>query len=191
MTKMNNAHDNFLVNFVLKGFTSILIGVYILLGTYLIKILLGDFLAGKKLMGFIQPQQIEDLVLTISFLVFLFSSITLLFSGRKTAEEFRFKLWNGKTKTAAITYFSLVVLLFFTLYFLNKEGFINLLTPVFLFYYGLMLIVLKSPKSSKLYALALTCMLLAILCYIIPSYWNSACSILAIGHIIYGMVVRN
>lgn len=191
MNKIKNTHDNFLANFVLKGFTSILIGVYILLGSYLIKLILNGFLVDGNPMGFMSPQIIEILISTIAFLVFLFSSFALFFSGRRIARKFRFKLWNGKTKTTFIEYILFVILMFVTLFLLIKEGFIDFLTPAFLLLYGVLLIILRKTKNINLLILALISFLLAILCYVIPSYWYSALSILGIGHIVYGLAVRN
>jgi hypothetical protein len=75
--------------FVLKGLASILIGGFIFGGNYVIQSILDN--------ATIDNSMIINLI-SIPILVFLLSSFTLYFSGKKAAKKTQNKLWNAKTK---------------------------------------------------------------------------------------------
>ena len=100
MSEFNKNHDNLSINFILKGFTSILIGVYFLVAAYLIKFILDGFLIDGNPMGMMSAEIIEILIIVITFFLFLFSSLALFFKGRRTAKKNHYKLWSEKTKAA-------------------------------------------------------------------------------------------
>ena len=52
-------HDNFLVNFSLKGITSILIGIYIVIGAYALQFILDGFLTDGNPLGMMSTEIIE------------------------------------------------------------------------------------------------------------------------------------
>ena len=184
-------HDNFQINFSLKGFTSILIGVYFLLGSYVIKTLLDGFLIDDNPAGMMSVEIIEFLVIGIAFFVFLFSSLALFFAGKRTAKRFQYKLWNGKTKAAFFKYFTGFVIILISLIVLKKLGFIDYLTPTFLVLYGILLFVFKNKERKQLLVLSGLCLLLILMCILIPSYWYSSLSILGVAHVTYGVVVKS
>lgn len=186
-----NKHDNFSVNFSLKGFTSILIGIYIFLAGYLIKTILDGFLVNDNPMEMMSAEIIEVLVITLAGLVFIFSSFALFFSGKRNSKRFQFKLWNGKTKAAFTKYFLSALVIFIVLILLMNQGFIDYITPAFLILYAFLLFLFKNKERKNLLILSGICLLLAVLCFLIPSYWYSSLSILGIAHITYGVVVRN
>lgn len=187
---MNN-HDNFSVNFSLKGFTSILIGLYFLLASYIIKTMLYGFLIDDNTMGMMSAEIIEFLIISIAFFLFLFSSLALFFKGRRSAKKFHYKLWNGKTKSAFGKFILFIVIIFTTLIILMNFGQIDFITPIFLILYGLMLFFFINKTRKNLLILAGLCVFLAIICYLIPTYWYSSFVILGIAHLTYGVVVRN
>ncbi|MCI2229808.1 hypothetical protein MC378_11575 [Polaribacter sp. MSW13] len=186
-----NKHDNFSVNFSLKGFTSILIGIYFFSAGYLIKNLLDGFLIDDHPMGMLSAEIIEYLIISIAFLVFLFSSLALYFSGKRSAKRFQFKLWNGKTKAAFWKYMVGILLIFIILLVLMQQGYIDYMTPTFLILYAFLLFLFKNRERKNLLILSGLCLLLAIMCILIPTYWSSSLSILGIAHVTYGVAVRN
>lgn len=184
-------HDNFQVNFSLKGFTSIQIGVYIFITSYLIKSILDGFIIDNNPLGMLSPQIVEIVIITLAVFTFLFSSFALYFKGRRSAKRFQFQLWNSTTKRAFIKYSISFLLLFLLLYFLMKQGYIDFITPAFLLIYGIILLLFKNKERKNLYIISGVSVLLAILCIVIPTYWYSALTILGIAHITYGVVVKN
>ncbi len=184
-------HDNFLVNFSLKGFTSIRVGIYFLVASYLIKTILDGFLLDDNLMGMMSAEIIEVLIITITFFLFLFSSLALFFSGKRNAKKFNYKLWNQKTKTAFWKYILTIVLIFIVLIVLTNLGYIDFITPIFLLLYSLLLFIFKNKERKHILVLAGLCLFLAGICFLIPMYWYSSLVILGIAHITYGVVVRN
>ena len=71
-----------------------------------------------------------------------------------------------------------------------KYGFIDLLMPVFLTLYALLLFFTRNKERKNLLFLSMVALLLGVLCFVIPSYWNTTFTILAISHVTYGVVVR-
>ena len=81
-------HDTFESNFSLKGFTSILIGLYFFIAGSLINSIVEGFLIDDNPMGMLSPQIVEIAILALLFFVFLFSTLALFFGGRRTAKKF-------------------------------------------------------------------------------------------------------
>jgi len=190
MSKNHYLHDNYDVNLIIKGFTSVLVGFYIIGGAYLIKSILNGFLIDDNPLGMLSAEIIEILFLAILFLVFIFSSMAVILKGRRAAKKYQFKLWNSKTKKVAFKYLLLITLLFTSLILLMNAGFINYITPSFLLLYGVMLYILKSKYRKQLLILSGLAFGLALLCFLIPNYWYSALSILGIAHVTYGILVK-
>lgn len=190
MPKNTYLHDNHEVNLILKGVTSILIGIYLFCGAYLIKSILNGFLMDDHLTGMFSAEIIEYVALGILLLVFVFSSLALVFAGRRIAKRHKFKLWNAKTKKTALRYLLLIAFLAAMLIFLMNAGLIDLITPTFLVAYGLVLYLLRDHYRKKRFFLSGLAFALGALCYFIPGYWSSAVSILGIAHVAYGIVVN-
>ena len=167
-------HNTFEINFSLKGFTSILIGAYFFIAGYLIKTILENFLIDNNAMGMFSPEIIEVVVIAIVFFHFLFSTLALFFGGRRTAKRFDYKLWNTETKIAFRNYIFKVIVIFSVLIILMNLGFINYLTPVFLTLYGILLFLFKNKQRKNLLILSSLSILLAVVCFLIPSYWYSS-----------------
>lgn len=182
--------NNSQIHFSLKGFTSILIGAYFLLGSYVIKTLLNGFLIDDNPASVLSVKTIEVAIIVISFLVFLFSSLAIFFSGKRNAKKSQIKLWNPKTKTALWKYIVGILFIFTTLFVLLNAGFIDYLTPIFLIFYAILLFIFKNKERENILILSGLCVLFATVCLLIPSYWYSSLSILGIAHITYGVVVK-
>ncbi len=183
-------HDNYSANFILKGFTSILIGIYILIGSYALKTLLNGFLIDDNPVGMLSVEILEILGITIVFLVLLFSSLALYFSGKRVAKRNDEILFNSQTKTILRKYIIGVVIIFATLILVKSRGYLYYITPTFLLLYSLLLFLLKNKERKNLLILSGLCLLLAILCILIPSYWYSSLAILGVAHLTYGVVVK-
>ncbi len=191
MDKLENSLSNISVNFVLKGFTSILIGVYILLGTYLLEeILIGFLTDGNPLNLIASPQIIEILFFTVSSFVWLFSSLAFYYAGRRNAKKNHTQLWNSSTKKNSQKYIISVLLIFIVLGFFTNAGLIDFLTPIFLILYSFLVLLLRGSKHRNNLILIVIPLFLSLICFFIPSYWYNALTILGITHIAYGIVVK-
>ena len=179
MVKKTVLHDNFEVNFTLKGFTSILIGGYFFILGYAYKYILESFLIDGHALGFLSPAIIELVFISLAITFVVLASFALFFSGLRTARSFQQRFWNSKT-----------IRFFLKLTSLMKYGFIDLLMPVFLTLYALFLFFTRNKERKNLLFLSMVALLLGVLCFVIPSYWNTTFTILAISHVTYGVVVR-
>lgn len=186
MSTKSNITTKSSVSFSLKGFTSIQIGVYFLFGSYLLDLILSEFLIDDSPMMLMSPQIIEILIFSILFLLFLFSSFALFFAGKRNAKKNNYKLWNVETKKSVRKYFGITFSFFGVLYFLSTAFLIDYLAPTFLFFYGVLLLFLLNLKQKNGYILIGISFFLGLLTLIIPSYWSTSFTILGVAHIIYG-----
>jgi len=178
-------------NFALKGFTSIQIGFYFLLASYSIKIILEGFLIDDNPMGMMSAEIIEYLIGGIGVFLFLFSSFALFFSAKRRAKKQELPLWNSLSKRIFYKYMASFLVLFIALIFLMKQGFIYFITSVFLFFYGANLLFVSKENNQNIRIISGICLLLAMICFLIPSYWYASITILGIAHITFGIVVKN
>ena len=183
-------HDTLESNFTLKGLTSILIGLYFFIAASIINSIIKGFLIDDNPLGMLSPQIIEIVIFTLIFFVFLFSSLALFFGGKRTAKKFDYKLWNTETKIAFRKYILKIVVIILALILLVNLGYINYLTPVFLTLYGVLLAISSKKQRKNLLVLSGISVLLAGVCFLIPSYWHASLSIIGIAHIAYGVTVR-
>jgi magnesium-transporting ATPase (P-type) len=183
--------DNFQLNFSLKGYSSIQIGLYFLLAAFSIKKTLKGFLIDDNPMGMLSSEIIEILILAIIFLTIVLSALALFFKGRRKARKQEYKLWNSKTKNNFWRFLTSFVIIFSILIYLTTQDFADYITPTFLFLYGISLLFLKIKKSKNLFVLSGISILLTMICILIPNYWYSSIYILGIAHITYGLVVKN
>ncbi|SDR72629.1 hypothetical protein SAMN05216503_0630 [Polaribacter sp. KT25b] len=182
--------DNFQLNFSLKGYSSIQIGVYFLLAAFSIKKILEGFLIDGNPMSLLSTEIIEYLVLGIIFLTILFSTLTLFYKGRRKARKLEYKLWNSKTKKNFKLFSFSFTLIYLVLFYLTTHHFADYLTPTFLFLYGISLLFLKIKKSKNLFVLSGISLLLTMICVLIPNYWYSSIYILGVAHVIYGIIIK-
>jgi hypothetical protein len=190
MANNKHLHDNFEVNFSLKGLTSILIGVYFFLLSYAYKYILKSFLIDDNTLGMLSPQIIEIIFISFAIIFVVFSSLALFFSAKRIMKSFKTLLWNGKTKVAFLKYLLGIAAIFTVLITLMNLGFIDFITPAFLIMYALFLFFFKNKTRNNILVLSGLSLLLGIYCFIIPSYWYSSFNILAIAHATYGVVER-
>ncbi|PQB06145.1 hypothetical protein BST83_02310 [Polaribacter filamentus] len=183
--------DNFQLNFSLKGYSSIQIGLYFLLAAFFIKKILEGFLIDDNPMGMLSAEIIEILVLGIIFLTMVLSALALFFKGQRKARRQEYKLWNTKTKIKSQAFSTSFIVIFSVLIVLTTQDFADYMTPTFLFLYGISLLFLKNKKSKDLFVLSGISLLLTVICILVPNYWYSSIYILGIAHITYGLVVKN
>lgn len=177
-------------NFALKGFTSIQIGLYILLASYLIQIILEGFLIDDNPMGMMSAEILEYVIISIGFFLWLFSSLTFFFSAKRRAKKQESHLWNSFSKSIFWKYLASFLVLFIALIFLMNQGLIDVITPVFLIFYGCILLLINAKSNQNIRIITGICLLLAMICFIIPNYWYASLSILGIAHITYGITEK-
>ncbi|WP_339661701.1 hypothetical protein [uncultured Polaribacter sp.] len=183
--------DNFQLNFSLKGYSSIQIGLYFLLAAFVIKKILEGFLIDNNPIAMLSAEIIEFLILGIVFLTILFSALALFYKGRRKARKLEYKLWNAKTKKNFWVFSASFTLIFIILIYLTTLDFADFMTPTFLFLYGISLLFLKIKKSKNLFVLSGISLLLTMICVLIPQYWYSSIFILGISHVTYGIIVKS
>ena len=189
--KFMDTENNLQANFSLKGFIAIQIGMYFLLAAYLIKNILGGFLIDDNPMGMMSAQIIEIAIISILIFLFLFSSLALFFSAKRRSKKLGLSLWNPASKNSLWRYLGSFLMLFLLLYFLMNQGFIDLLSPFFMLFYGLILFLINQKSNKKLRIISGICALLTVICFLIPSYWYASIFILGIAHITFGIVVKD
>jgi hypothetical protein len=190
MARKGHLHDNFEVNFTLKSYSSMLIGIYFFLLAYVYKYIFDSFLVDDHALGLLSPQIIEIVFISLAAVFVLFSSFSLFFTAKKTAKSFHLLLWNGKTKAVFLKYLIGIAIVFSTLITLMNHGFIDFITPTFLILYALFLFLTFNKTRKSLFVLGGLSLMLGVLCIAIPEYWYSAFTILGIAHITYGIVQR-
>jgi hypothetical protein len=190
MIRKAHLHDNFEVSFILKSFSSILIGIYFFLLAYAYKYIIDSFLIDDHALGLLSPQIIEIVFISLAAVFVLFSSFSLFFSANRAAKSFQLLLWNRKTKAVFLKYLIGIAIVFSTLITLMNHGFIDFITPTFLILYALFLFLTFNKTRKSLFVLGGLSLMLGVLCIAIPEYWYSAFTILGIAHLTYGIVQR-
>ncbi len=178
------------VNFTLKGLNSIQIGLYMLLFAYLIQGLLNGFMSDSSFLAMMSIQIVEVQIVFLAFLFILFSYFALFFSSRRTSRKNKKQFWNTPTKATFWVTFFLTVITIALLFFLNKQGLFLELTSVFLLLYGIYILLFNFRKKKQFQLLGAICLFLSIVTFIIPSYWYNSLLILGIGHVVYGLMVK-
>jgi hypothetical protein len=172
-------------NFVLKGFSSILIGGFIFTGTFAIRNILKTFTKDTSFLRIITTQNVHYFIFLIIILVFIASTITFYISEKRSTKNLN--LWNLKTNKLTLR----MMLILATIILLFSKGFVHLITPIFLVFYGVILFILKNKEDKNLLIIVGICLFLGLICFLIPSYWYSSLSLLGIAHITYGIVVKD
>ncbi|MEO9571311.1 MAG: hypothetical protein ABJH82_05070 [Polaribacter sp.] len=173
--------DNLQNNFTLKNLTSILIGGLILAFSYFLKTTLDAILLDDS---------VNNVIFGFIITLIVLSTLILFVDGKKTANKNKTTLWNTKTKLATKKYLICFAFILSILALLLNLEYLAYLTPTFLILYGVLLFLFKNNKRKNLLVLSGLCLLLATMCFLIPSYWYSSISIIGIAHIAYGVVTR-
>jgi threonine/homoserine efflux transporter RhtA len=177
-------------NFILRGFNSIQVGIYLLISAFLLKSLLDGFLSDVSMLGMMSIEIIETVGFALVLFVFVFSGIAVFFSSRRRLKKSGFKLWNKKTWTHLAIYVLWCVTGIALLFYQKADGYSMYLAISFLFMLGLTLALLNSQRKKPLYLLAVMSIGLAVISYLIPSYWYSSLLIMGGAFIVYGIMIR-
>lgn len=190
MGKNRNLKHNSSQNFILKGLNSIQVGIYILLGSYLLKSSLQNFLSDSNPMMMMSIEIIEVICIAIVVFVLVFSSLAIFFSSRRNTRKFGFKVWNEKSKRHFQTFLLFMLPGLFLLMMIKSQGYIAYITPFFLIYLGGAMTLFNQKKKKEYYLLVTISVLLGVLVFLIPTYWYSALLILGASFLVYGITVR-
>ncbi len=176
-------------NFILKGFNSIQIGLYILMGIYVINASILGFIADSNPLGMLSIEIIESICMFMVVLVVFFSMFAVFFSSRRAARKAGVAVWNAASKKQFGLYTIAVILGGFLLS-LAKNAEVNYATPFFLGYLGLLMALFNSQRKKAYDLLVAICLLLALVVFIIPTYWYSSLLILGGSFFVYGIANR-
>ena len=190
MGKNRTFIDNHSQNFVLRGFNSIQIGIYLLLFVFILKSLLDGFLSDVSMLGMMSVEIIELVALLLIVLFILLSGLAVLFSNRRRTRRAGHKLMNKKTFRQFAFYMGWTLPAFLILYTIANGGHSMFSGVSFLFLLGVILIGLNTSKKKPLYLLASLSIGLALISFLIPSYWYSSLLILGGAFIVYGIMIR-
>ncbi|WP_026775288.1 hypothetical protein [Polaribacter sp. Hel_I_88] len=177
------------LNFSLIGFTSIQIGIYILLAAYAIETLLLNFMETDTL-GLSSEINLVIAIASITFFTVLFSFFAMFFKGKRNAKKQQLQLWNQKSISTFWIIFVSFLAIYGILYLFYTQNLEDFITPTFLIFYGLLLFAFHKKERKNLLIISGICILFSIICFMIPSYWYSALVILGVAHITYGVVVK-
>lgn len=190
MVKNRNLEENNSQNFILKGFNSIQIGLYFMLGAYIVNALLLSFLSDTSPLGMMSIQIVESISFFVIIFITLLSMLAVFFSSRRLARKSSIKVWNKVSKQHFINFLLLVLPGVFFVTLIKNLG-INYITPFFLIFLGFVLIILNSKKKTNYYLLATIPILLSVIVYIIPTYWFSSLLIVGGSFFVFGLINRN
>lgn len=184
---METPHTNNL-NFSLNKTTSIFIGSFLLIGAFIIDSIIEGVLIKSNSTEVTFSSITKFYIATTTFLIFLFLVLSILFVEKRKAKKNEYTFWNSSTKSKFLKYTISLFSLFLILMFLLHQDFVNILTPLFLAFYAIILFIFKNKTNKKLLVISGICILLSIICFLIPSYWNSSIYIIGIAHITNGVV---
>ena len=173
----------------LSGLSGIMAGIYALIGAFLAKQLLSNYL-NYDTRNTVNPNNIELKLIVIALLVALFSIITAYILTKKKATKENQTIWNGTTKRLLFHFFiPLATGGVFSLTMLN-QGFYGFVAPATLVFYGLAVFNASNFTFSDVKYLGLAEIILGLISL---NYIGYGLYFWAIGfgvfHIIYGMIM--
>lgn len=189
MARAKNLLKNTTQNFILKGFNSIQIGLYIILGAYAIEATILGFIGEENPLGMLSIEIIESICMFLILLVVFFSMFAVFFSSRRAARKSGMAVWNTASKKQVGLYVFAMVLGLFLLS-LAKNMAVNYATPFFLGYLGLFMALVNSERKKIYDLLVVVSFLLAVVVFVIPTYWYSSLLILGASFFVYGIANR-
>ena len=174
----------------LSGLSGILAGTYALIGAFMAKYLLRDYLNYNHRRNTINPNNIEIKLIAIALLVALLSVITAYFLTKQKAKKEGQTIWNTTTKRLLFHFFiPLATGGIFSLTILNL-GFYGFVAPATLIFYGLAVFNASNFTFSNVKYLGIAEIILGL---ISMNYIGYGLYFWAIGfgvfHIIYGLVM--
>lgn len=187
MTKNRNLINNTHYNFKLRKTPSILIGIYIILGSFLIQTVIEGFHTDASPFGFLTVNYFEGVVFIISLLVFLFSLLALFFGNRRHARKIGIKVWNKNSRKSFWVLILLISFVYTILIYELRIGEEQFIIPTFLMGYGFILLLVNYSKSKEVYYLTMTSFALGFLPLLYPNYGFNSLFIFGVAHFILGL----
>jgi MFS family permease len=174
----------------LSGLSGIMAGVYALIGAFLAKQLLANYLNYNHTRNTINPNNIEIKLIIIALLVALLSIITAYVLTKKKASKEGQTIWNSTTKRLLFHFFiPLAAGGIFSLTMLN-QGFYGFVAPATLIFYGLAVVNASNFTFSNVKYLGIAEIILGLISLNYIGYglyfWAVGFGIL---HIIYGTIM--
>lgn len=190
MGKNKNLINNFSYNFKLRGVSSILIGIYIILGTFLIQTILIGYTTVDSPFSFLTIDMLELFIFAVTVLAILFSALALFFGNRRITRRLHYKVWNAHSKKSVWQFFGLFIFGYIIFFYLLNAGFYDFIIPAFLICYGLLLSLLNYRKQPPLYIFTIISILFGFIALFFPTHWFYTLISLGTTHVIYGILVK-
>lgn len=178
--------------FSLSGFSGILIGILGSIAIFLVNTMTDGY--GLYFDGFSQLPIffIEIGIIVISVIVILSSLFIIWRRAKNKAKKNQLKLWGSLSKKQRLHLLISVAIFLAVLIFTANKGYYSFITPMLLFFYGLLFLNLSRLQSKSLTPLGIIEIILALIAYFT---YNNEILLLAIGvgflPIIYGIFTFN
>lgn len=190
MFKNKDLIKNTSYNFRLRKRPTIFIGIYILIGTLLIKTTIEGFSTDSSPFGFLTVNFLENFIFIITLSVVLFSMLALFFSNRKYERKIGNKIWDTSSRKQLSLLLTLIIIMYVVAFYFLRNGTEQFIIPSFLITYGLTLVFLNFSKIKELNYFSMVIFLLGILALYIPLSDFIFLFALGISHLIYGIIKK-
>jgi hypothetical protein len=154
-------------HFSLGRLSGILIGVYGLTTVYLVCLLTNSFYEGFAIFSQLPISFLEIGISILVTVTILLSFTTLWVRARRAAKKDNVILWNSLSKKLRFQTLIPILILAIILVIISNKGYYSFLTPLFLFFYGIVLLNLSRFAVVELKYLALAEIILAIVAFFI------------------------
>jgi len=175
--------------FSLSRLSGILLGMYGLITVYVIYLLTKSFIEGFDAFSQLPVPFLEMGITILVVITILISLTTLWVRARKASKKNNEKLWNTLTKKIRFQTLTPILILSIILIIISFKGYYSFLTPLFLFFYGLILWNLSRFSNGQLKYLAFVETILAVVAIFI---YDKEIIFLALGlglfPILYGIL---
>lgn len=153
--------------FSLRGWSGVLIGSYGLLVVYTIYLLTGTYGDGFDGSSQFPIALLEILIEVLVIVSIVISLLTLLLRAKRRAKTQKEKLWSVISKKLGIQ--TLIPILLFTavLLIIANNGYYSMITPLILFFYGIIILNLSRFSIGGLQYLGLAEITLSVMAYFI------------------------
>ncbi len=175
--------------FSLSGLSGVLIGLFSLLGVYLVNFLTSDY--GQSFSGSstLPIAFLEIAVIIIVILIIIISLFTLWIRAKRKAKRNNNALWNRVAKNQRLNVLLPIILFGAIIIVIANKGYYSLTTPLLLSFYGLLLLNVSQFNSKSLLYLGLVEILLAVVAFFVT---DNEILFLIIGfgvlNILYGLL---
>ena len=142
------------------------------------------------MLGMMSIEIIELAAVVFIVLFILLSGLAVLFSSRRRVRRSGHKLMNKKSFRQFAIYLGGTLPSFLILYTMANGGYSMFTGVSFLFLLGAILIGLNPSKKKPLYLLSGLSIGLALISFLIPSYWYSSVMIMGGAFIVHGIMFR-